>query len=324
MEPAREALPDDVAALKAALAAERAQKLAIEAELAIARAKASEDMALIAQQKLRIAKLERQVYGQRSERSARLIEQLALESKSSGPARRKTSWRRRSRRPDDERSRLHPAARGAQYFPGASSPRTGGDRSSEEVRMLRRSPPAQARRGCDADAGDGAAPVEGDRDRAGEVFLPRLRGDLSAAGSLSCRPQGMGRAEPACDDHVERFGQHQPLNRQCERYALEGAPIALSTLADAVGAVAAAIDPLRRLIEAHVLAAERLHGDDTTVPVLAKGKTDTARCWIYVRDGRPSGRRPSGRDLLLFAGPQGRASAKASDGIFRHSAGRRL
>jgi transposase len=79
MEPAREALPDDVAALKAALAAERAQKLAIEAELAIARAKASEDMALIAQQKLRIAKLERRVYGQRSERSARLIEQLALE-----------------------------------------------------------------------------------------------------------------------------------------------------------------------------------------------------------------------------------------------------
>jgi Transposase C of IS166 homeodomain/zinc-finger binding domain of transposase IS66 len=35
-------------------------------------------MALIAQQKLRIAKLERQVYGQRSERSARPIEQLAL------------------------------------------------------------------------------------------------------------------------------------------------------------------------------------------------------------------------------------------------------
>ena len=68
----------------------------------------------------------------------------------------------------------------------------------------------------------------------------------------------------------EKFGQHQPLNRQCERYALEGAPIALSTLADAVGAVVAAIDPLRRLIEAHVLAAERLHGDDTTVPVLAK------------------------------------------------------
>lgn len=60
---------------RAVLAEENA---ALKAELAIARAKASEDMALIAQQKLRIAKLERQVYGQRSERSARLIDQLAL------------------------------------------------------------------------------------------------------------------------------------------------------------------------------------------------------------------------------------------------------
>src|ERR1700675_897060 len=79
MDPASEALPDDVAALKAALIAERTRSQAVAAELAVARAKASEDMALIAAQKLRIAKLERQVYGQRSERSARLIDQLALE-----------------------------------------------------------------------------------------------------------------------------------------------------------------------------------------------------------------------------------------------------
>ena len=86
----------------------------------------------------------------------------------------------------------------------------------------------------------------------------------------------------------EKFGQHQPLNRQAERYALEGVPIALSTMADAVGAVCAARDPLRRLVEAHVLTAERLHGDDTTVPVLALGKTDTGRLWTYVRDDRLS------------------------------------
>src|SRR5207249_8465240 len=85
----------------------------------------------------------------------------------------------------------------------------------------------------------------------------------------------------------EKFGQHQPLNRQAERYALEGVPIALSTMADAVGSVCLALDPLRRLVESHVMAAERLHGDDTTVPVLSKGKTDTGRCWIYVRDDRP-------------------------------------
>jgi transposase len=87
----------------------------------------------------------------------------------------------------------------------------------------------------------------------------------------------------------EKFGQHQPLNRQAERYALEGVPIALSTMADAVGSVCAALDPLLRLVEAHVMAAARLHADDTTVPVLASGKTDTGRCWIYVRDDRPFG-----------------------------------
>ena len=72
MDPAPESLPDDVAALKAALIAERARRLEVAAELVVAQAKASEDMALIAAQKLRIAKLERQVFGQRSERSAQL------------------------------------------------------------------------------------------------------------------------------------------------------------------------------------------------------------------------------------------------------------
>ena len=78
MDADRDAVPDDIAALKEALAVERAKALEVVAELAVARAKASEDGALIAQQKLRIAKLERQIYGQRSERSSRLIDQLAL------------------------------------------------------------------------------------------------------------------------------------------------------------------------------------------------------------------------------------------------------
>jgi transposase len=60
----------------------------------------------------------------------------------------------------------------------------------------------------------------------------------------------------------------------------KGGPIALSTMADAVGSVCAALDPLLRLVEAHVMAAARLHADDTTVPVLANGKTDTGRRWI--------------------------------------------
>jgi transposase len=90
----------------------------------------------------------------------------------------------------------------------------------------------------------------------------------------------------------EKFGQHQPLNRQSERYAREGVELSLSTLADQVGACCAVLDPVFRRLEAHTFAAERLHGDDTTVPVLAKGQTVTGRLWTYVRDDRP------------FAGPE--------------------
>ena len=86
-----------------------------------------------------------------------------------------------------------------------------------------------------------------------------------------------------------KFGNHQPLNRQSEMYAREGIDLDVSTLADWVGACAATLGPLVTLIRDHVLAAERIHGDNTTVPVLAKGKTVTGRLWTYVRDDRPFG-----------------------------------
>ena len=97
----------------------------------------------------------------------------------------------------------------------------------------------------------------------------------------------------------EKYGAHQPLNRQSERYAREGVDLDLSTMADHVGAGAAALAPLHELIRGHVLAAERLHGDDTTVPVLAKGKTITGRLWAYVRDDRPFGQ-GRGPPAVLF------------------------
>jgi transposase len=87
----------------------------------------------------------------------------------------------------------------------------------------------------------------------------------------------------------EKYGQHQPLNRQSERYAREGIDLSVSTLADQVGGCAALLRPLYERIRAHVRAGERVHGDDTTVPVLAKGKTITGRVWVYVRDDRPFG-----------------------------------
>src|SRR5277367_5840754 len=92
-----------------------------------------------------------------------------------------------------------------------------------------------------------------------------------------------------------KFGEHQPLNRQSERFALEGIDLSVSTLADWVGACTSALSPLVARIAAHVLAAERIHGDDTTVPVLARGKTITGRLWVYLRDDLPfNGRAPPG------------------------------
>jgi transposase len=72
-------------------------------------------------------------------------------------------------------------------------------------------------------------------------------------------------------------------------------PISLSTLGDQVGGCTAALTLLFKRLEAYVLSAERLHGEDTTVPVLAKGKTDTGRIWVYVRDDKPfAGQAPPG------------------------------
>jgi len=104
-------------------------------------------------------------------------------------------------------------------------------------------------------------------------------------------PIARGRAGPGLLAHVlfSKYGLHLPLNRQSEVYAREGIELDVSTLADWVGAAAATLMPLVLLIRAHVFAAERIHADDTTVPVLAKGKTRTGRLWTYVRDDRPFG-----------------------------------
>ncbi len=135
-------------------------------------------------------------------------------------------------------------------------------------------------------------PVEGDPDRPREVHLPGLREDQPAAGPLPPSTEGLGWPQPAGPNLLamvlfERFGQHQPLNRQAERYAKEGVEISLSTLADQVGACALALQPIHDLIRAHAIGAERLHADDTTVPLMAKGGTRTARLWTYLRDDRP-------------------------------------
>jgi transposase len=290
MDADRDALPDDINALKEALLVERAKAVEVTAELMVARAKASEDVALIAQQKLRIAKLERQVYGQRSERSARLIEQLALEFEeleagatedelAAETAVAKTTSVRGFTRKRPERNTFpdHLPRERVVIDPPTACECCGGNRLRKLGEDVTRTLETQPRRW---------KVIETVR----EKFTCRDCEKITQA-PAPFHVIARGWAGPSLLAMIvfEKFGQHQPLNRQAERYALEGVPIALSTMADAVGSVCLALDPLRRLVESHVMAAERLHGDDTTVPVLSKGKTDTGRCWIYVRDDRPFG-----------------------------------
>jgi hypothetical protein len=88
---------------------------------------------------------------------------------------------------------------------------------------------------------------------------------------------------------VGKFCDHLPLHRQAEIYARDGIDLDRSTLADWVGQCARLLRPLVDAISAHVMAAQRVHADDTTVPVLApgNGKTRTGQLWCYVRDDHP-------------------------------------
>jgi transposase len=107
------------------------------------------------------------------------------------------------------------------------------------------------------------------------------------------RPIERGLAGPGLLAHVlvSKFGDHLPLYRQSEIYARQGVAIERSTLAGWVGRASELLSPLVDAIQKHVLAGNKLHADDTPMPVLApgSGKTRTARLWTYVRDDRPAG-----------------------------------
>jgi transposase len=107
------------------------------------------------------------------------------------------------------------------------------------------------------------------------------------------RPIERGLPGPALLAHVlvSKYGDHSPLYRQSEIFAREGVDLDRSTLAGWVGAASQLLAPLVGEIGKHVMAASKIHADDTPVPVLApgNGKTRTGRLWTYVRDDRPAG-----------------------------------
>jgi transposase-like protein len=90
---------------------------------------------------------------------------------------------------------------------------------------------------------------------------------------------------------VSKFDHHLPLYRQAEMMAAQGLGIDRSTLAGWTEQAAALLDPVVSRIRDAVLKADKIHADDTPVPVLdpGRGKTATGRLWVYAADDRASG-----------------------------------
>jgi transposase len=277
--------PDDIAALRAALAAEQLARREAEA-------RASGAEAMVAHLKLLIARLKRDKYGASSERGRKLIDQLELElgelvaaaSEDAAKAEKAADKEGRPRRPDSP-----PRGQPVRAPLPAHLPRE---------RVVLPSPTA-----CPC-CGSKLSKLGEDITETLEVEPIRWKVIQTVRERFSCRscetitqppapfyPIARGRAGPNLLAMIleAKFGQHLPLNRQSEAYAFQDIELSVSTIADWVGASTANLAPLNALIDAHVLAAERLHGDDTTVPVLARGKTITGRVWTYVRDDRPFG-----------------------------------
>ncbi len=321
MDAAPEALPDDVETLKQALLSARtqaekalaqtalvvAEKDAVAAELAIAKARASDDLALIAHQKLRIAKLERQIYGPRSERSARLVDQMELQLEEA-----------EADATEDELAAERALAKSTTV--AAFTRKRPVERNTFPDHLPRERVVIEAPTACMCCGGARLRKLGEDVTRTLESIPRQWKVVETVREKFTCRDCEKI-SQPPAPFHViprgwagpsllamilhEKFGQHQPLNRQVERYALEGVPISLSTVADAVGACCSVLDPLLRRIEAHVMAAERLHGDDTPVPVLALGKCDVGRCWVYVRDDKPFGGKDPPAAMFYYSRDRG-------------------
>ena len=277
------ALPDDVEALHRLIAAERE-------ELAAARAGLMAKALEIEKLRIQIARLRRQQYGRSSEKLARELEQFELRleeleaEEAAGPAAPTVPAQaeaavpaqtgKSGRRPLPAHLPRHEIV----HEPGCACPSCGGAlrKVGEDVteildyipgrfQVIRHVRPAFSCRQCESMA---------------QAPMPSL-------------PVERGRPGPGLLAHVlvGKYCDHLPLYRQSGIYAREGVELDRATLADWVGKAAWLLSPLVETVASHVMAGEKLHADDTPVPVLAPGtgKTKTGRLWVYLRDERPYG-----------------------------------
>ena len=276
--PTADSTPADIDALRAALTAAEAARREAEA-------RASGAEAMVAHLKLLIAKLKHDRFGASSERGRKLIDQMELELEELEAA-------------ASADATVVTAAGGTEV---TSFTRRKPMRGPLPEHLPRERVVIAAPSDCPC-CGGKLAKLGEDITETLEVVPRQWKVVQTVREKFTCRsceaitqppapfhPIARGRAGPGLLAMIldAKFAQHLPLNRQSEVYAREGINLDVSTLADWIGACTATLAPLVTLIRAHVLAAERLHGDDTTVPVLAKGKTTTGRLWVYVRDDRP-------------------------------------
>ena len=241
--------------------------------------------------KLLIAKLQRMQFGRRSEKVERQIEQLELKLEELE------------------------AKRAEETPPQPEEPATPPNEATAAKSKARRSLPAHLpretkthapREACCPECGSTLSQLGEDVSEVLEYVPESFRVIRYVRPKLSCtacdvivqapapsRPIDRGMAGPGLLAHVmtAKFCDHLPLNRQSEIYAREGVDLDRSTLAKWVGQASRLLEPLLEALRRYVISADKLHGDDTPVPVLApgNGKTKTGRLWTYVRDDRPAG-----------------------------------
>lgn len=286
-----DSLPDDVAALKALVLTARIEAAQARAEAARAQADVSSAEALIAYLKLAIEKLKRELHGSKAERGKKLLlEQMELQLEELEASAAEDEWA------------AEEAAKAASFVPAHTRRKPVKKPFPEHLpreRVIVSGPAA-----CTCCGGTRLSKLGEDVTETLEVIPRAWKVVQYVREKFTCRDCEKISQAPApfhtiARGHVgpkllamvlhDKFALHQPLNRQSERFAREGIDLPLSTLADRVGSCAALLAPLAERIRAHVFAGERIHGDDTPVPLLARTKTIKARLWTYVRDDAPFG-----------------------------------
>ena len=281
---ADDSLPDDLEILKQLVRTR-------DVELTQARAEASSAEALIAHLRLTIEKLKRDLFGPRNERKARLIDQMELQLEELEAA-----------ATEDEVAAGTAAAASSDTTQVRAFTRRKPARQPFPAHLPRERIIVPGPTACVCCGSKRLAKLGEDVTETLEVVPRQWKVVQHVREKFTCRdcekisqapapfhvlPRGFAGPSLLAMILFEKYGQHQPLNRQSERYAREGIELSVSTLADQVGGCAMLLHPLYERIRTHVFVGDRVHGDETPVPVLAKHQTRKGRLWVYVRDDKP-------------------------------------